>query len=271
MSPTKDERNTEEEIELDPAAFDSFTFTWDRWASPETPLLDAFPATPYSEDFPQEPQEDTKKRSIFRNPSVYFARDSRNATKTSDFLDLGYSTSQLSLHESTRPRKLRKQPTARSNLNSSALASRKSIVSMLSEFNIRKIKEKKSAISSKHKFGFEKGVSCGTINLPQGVTQTGQGIGFTPAHHASRSHMSVVSVAPTSCMKGLATLFGFRKKPPPPPRTREEIMQQIYGSTWSVHEAQMSTVTFGIPDGLGPRRDSIDEMGVKQSTSPKKT
>lgn len=136
---------------------------------------------------------------------------------------------------------------------------------------MRKTKKKRSTIFSKRKSGYDVGVSCGTVNLPPGITQTGKGIGFTPAQLTSRSRMSVVSVAPNSCMRGLAAMFGFGKKPPPVPRTRDEVMQQIYGSTWSVHEAQNSTVTFGIPDGLGPRRDSVDEMGVKQPTSPKKT
>ena len=255
---------TEQDCDLD--TFDGFTFTWDRWASPETPILDAFPATPYSEDFVQASCDEQKKgRSIFRNPSVYFARDSRNATKTSDFLDLCYSTSQLSLHESTRPRKLRKRSMSRSNLQQSALASRKSILSMLSELSVRKIKEKKSTISAKHKTGTgcETAVSSGVPNLPSGVTQTGRGIGFTPAHHESRSRMSLASVAPSSCIKGLSALLRFKNKPPPPPKSHDEVARQIYGSTWSLHEAQMSTVTFGIPDGLGPRRDSVDEFGRK--------
>lgn len=259
----------DQDPDSDPAQLDGFEFTWDRWASPETPLLDAFPATPYSEEFVHESRDgQNKARSVFRNPSVYFARDSRNATKTSDFLDLCYSTSQLSLNNSTHPRRLRKRRQSQHNLqSSSALTARKSMMSMLSEIGARKIKEKKSTISGKHKSGCESGVSCGTLDLPNGITQTGRGIGFTPAHHsASRSHVSLASVAPRSCIKGLSALLGFRRsKPPPLPKSRDEVMQQIYGSTWSVHEAQMSTVTFGIPDGLGPRRDSVDELGRKSS------
>ena len=40
------------------------------------------------------------------------------------------------------------------------------------------------------------------------------------------------------------------------PRTRKDVMQQIYGSNWSIAH---STINFGIPEGLGQRVDE-DEV-----------
>lgn len=97
-------------------------------------------------------------------------------------------------------------------------------------------------------------------NLPHGIIQQGRGIGYTHASPVTHSRLSLASLkSTTSCFAKLVSALGGGALVTPAdkvPKSRNEIMQQIYGSTWSVNSAaRMSSVTFGIPEGLGRRVD----------------
>lgn len=256
-------------LDTDVSVFDGFTFTWDPSSkSPgEQTVVPTAPNSvdPENQDGPL-PQKRSNIRSILKSPSIYFSGDTKGAEpkNSGDFLDLCHSTSRLSLSAtSEHPRKLRKRRLSGSAARPSALSKRKSMVSILSEIGIGKGGVNKTVPPNKYQDGCESSMSSGNLNLPKGIVHSGRGIGFTCASHevASRSRLSLSSMKTQTCFKSILILFGrHRKSPENLPRSRNDVMQQIYGSTWSIHtnEAQMSTGTFGIPDGLGRRVDSID-------------
>ncbi|KAL5535258.1 hypothetical protein ACEPAF_3352 [Sanghuangporus sanghuang] len=264
------------ELDNSPSAasdFDGFTFTWQPiTTSPgdetiahscrSSAVLEAHEIT--------RPSKRSNIRSILKIPSVYFTRDSgtSDTAKPTDFLDLRHSTSRINF-SAKRPRKLvKKRPS--SGARSSVLSTRRSMVSMLSKTSVDKARLCRSDSRNKYRAGCEGSLSNGTINLPKGVVQTGQGIGFTYVPQASRSRLSLSSTKTQSCFKSISKLFGRDSDSPENlPRSRNEVMQQIYGSTWGVHtdEAQMSTVSFGIPDGLGRRVDLLDLQALKSAHS----
>lgn len=247
--------------DTDTSGFDGFSFTWEpsifspgeeTVAEPDATCLETLDVLPRTKL--------DRIRSILKSPSIHFATDSK-ATEdhgSGDFLDLRHSTSRLSVGgKKAPPKKLRKKRMSVPGARSSFLSTRKSMSSILNEINISK-EMRKGAESNK---GCENSTSGGTLDLPKGIVQSGRGIGFTYNPQASRSRISLSSTTTNSCFKGISVLFSGRGSAQENiPRSRNEVMQQIYGSTWSLHtnEAQASTVTFGIPDGLGRRADSVD-------------
>ncbi|KAL5534511.1 hypothetical protein ACEPAG_974 [Sanghuangporus baumii] len=258
-----------------PAAsdFDGFTFTWQ--PSTTSPGDETFAHSCRSSAVLEvhestSPSKKSNIRSILKSPSVYFTRNSgtSDADKLTNFLDLRHSTSRINF-TAKKPRKLVKKRLS-SGARSSVLSPRRSMVSMLGEMSVDKAKLYRNTSRSRYRAGCKGSLSSGTISLPKGVVQTGQGIGFTYIPQASRSRLSFSSTKTQSCFKGISKLFGRGSDSPENlPRSRNEVMQQIYGSTWSINtnEAQMSTVSFGIPDGLGRRVDSLDLQTPKPAHS----
>ncbi|KAL5518698.1 hypothetical protein ACEPAH_381 [Sanghuangporus vaninii] len=258
-----------------PAAsdFDGFTFTWQpSTTSPgdETAAHSCRSSAVLETHESTSPSKISNIRSILKIPSVYFTRDTgtSDTVKPTDFLDLRQSTSRINF-SAKRPRKLVKKRLS-SGVRSSVLSTRRSTVSMLSKTSVDKARLFRTDSRSKYRAGCKNSLSSGTTNLPKGVVQTGRGIGFTYIPQASRSRLSLSSTKTQSCFKSISKLFGRGSDSPENlPRSRNEVMQQIYGSTWSVHmnEAQMSTVSLGIPDGLGRRVDSLDLQVPKSAHS----
>lgn len=208
-------------------------------------------------------------QSILKRPSVYFSGDNVSDNMTNvdgDFLDLRRSASQLHKNITSRsPRKLRKKRSSAnipaSDEKTSPLRKRMSMASMISRISFRKPDDEDTPPLPLSKL-VNTSVSSAALNLPKGVVQSGKGIGFHYAPTSSRSHVSLSSVSRKSCFSGFtAMLKHHHKDASNMKRSRHDVMNHIYGSSWSMHtnnEAQMSTVTFTLPDGLGRRVDSID-------------
>lgn len=211
-------------------------------------------------------------RSILKRPSVYFSGDfsaDQVTNANSDFLDLQRSSSQLHKNATPRgPRKLRKKRSsvaASSFVQSpSALSKRKSVASMISRISFRRPDDDEGLPPLpvlKFLDASDMSVSSAALNLPKGIVQSGKGIGFHYAPPASRSRLSLSSATKRSCFSGLKMLCkGPCRSSGEAGKSRHDVMNHIYGSTWSMHtnEAQMSTVTFTLPEGLGRRVDSLD-------------
>ena len=169
------------------------------------------------------------------------------------------SCQSLSVKE-TRPRKLRKKRMSNSvnPARFSTLSNRKSFLSLRGPKNVSDGSKKHSAACQS---------VYGVSAFPNGIFQSGKGIGYTYTPPASRSRLSLSSIATKSCFGGLNQVFhGLGKSNDNLPRTQGQGLQQSYGSSWSVahsNEARMSTVTFDLPEGLGRRVDSEDqEAGI---------
>lgn len=249
-------------------AFDGYSFTW----TPEDVPSDVeYFGKPFEENSNKHANSPVIRniRSILKSPSLRFQEHSAlgdTALKHTDFLDLNRSGTHLGIFETPdRPRKLRKKRSSHvpgiENRNST-LTNRKSMVSLFSLSSTKNLKVAEST-SPNRLPNYETSVSSCTVNLPKGVVQSGKGIGFTYTPPASRSHLSLASVASSSCFGKLGNLLHrLGRSTENLPKSRADVMQQIYGSTWSISqtEARMSAVTFGIPDGLGRRVDSNDHL-----------
>ena len=214
-------------------------------------------------------------RSILKSPSPRFQEHpgiGESICKQTDFLDLNRSATRFEMFcTPDRRRKLRKKRSsvAGASKPDSIVSKRKSVVSLFSVYSAKNSKSKE-AVATNQLSNFEASVSSNTLNLPKGIVQSGKGIGFTYTPPASRSHLSLASVASTSCFGKLGVLINkLGKSSENLPKSRTDVMQQIYGSTWSISqtEARMSTVTFGIPDGLGRRVDSNEILPGPSSTA----
>lgn len=255
--------------------FDDFTFSWD--PDPVLPCDNTVaqsyesPAADPDKRGTAPSQRKSIARSVLKSRSLYFARDSRpsDVVESSNFLDLGDATVKFN-RSGKRPRKLVKKRPPSSGVRSSVLSTRRSTISMLSEMNVGRVKTWKTALRGKYSAGCEGSMSCTTVAFPEGIVQTGRGIGFTYIPQASCSRLSLSSTKTQSCLRSISRLFKMGSDfPENLPRSRDEVMQHIHGSTWSVHtnEAQMSTISLGTPDGFGRRADSLDLRAPKSIQS----
>lgn len=203
-------------------------------------------------------------RSILKEPSARFSADRHSGLKHSVKTEMEDTNScQNTTATPERSQKLRKR---RSSVPSNAaqpsfVSNRKPSVSL-------SVEPSPTAAPGRNKLRKQNRLSCSSgppplPDLPRDIVQNGRGIGYTHTPPGSRSHISLSSIASKSCFASLASGLGLRKREKVganlPVRSRTMIMQQIYGSSWSIgldNEARTSTVTFGIPDGLGPRVDS---------------
>ncbi|KAI5123727.1 hypothetical protein M0805_000320 [Coniferiporia weirii] len=208
-------------------------------------------------------------RSILKSPSLYFPGDPTIAgsARPESFLDLRRSTPGLGLCTTPeRTGKLRKKKlsTGSTPVRSLIPSARKSVSSIFSEVGIGICREReKSTLRKEHFARHESPETTGTLNLPKGVVQSGRGIGFTYVHPASQSRLSPSSVTPRSCFSGFSTLVKrFGGSSDDLEGSKDGAVQKVYGNTWSVHtnEAQMSNVTFGMPDGLGHCMESVENF-----------
>lgn len=205
-------------------------------------------------------------RSILKTPSQYFPGD---FIPVSGFPEIQRCTSKASL--SATPNKLRKRKSSLPKVanRSSVLGGRKSFSSFLALSSPKSSHTQRDASSpetpkksTRHSV-YRLSVSSAIPNLPDGVVQSGRGIGYSHTPQGSRSKLSLVSVNTTSCFKlfSLSNLRQMSCNRTTTPRTRTDVMQQIYGSNWSIAqsiEGRMSSITFGIPEGLGRRVDDED-------------
>ncbi|KLO20009.1 hypothetical protein SCHPADRAFT_24760 [Schizopora paradoxa] len=204
-------------------------------------------------------------KSILRSPTRHFPGDSLSVA---DFPSIRRSMSRASL--GSTPRKLQKKRSTMTGTTPrlSVLANRKSMSSLLGIAG-SDVKDDSPCVDpmgpSVRRLDSSASVSSATPNLPAGIVQTGRGIGYSHTPQASRSKISLVSIKSNSC-------FGKIKFPninmlacksaDNLPRTRKDVMQQIYGSNWSIAH---STINFGIPEGLGQRvdEDEVPPLPVK--------
>jgi hypothetical protein len=146
---------------------------------------------------------------------------------------------------------------------SSMVSKRLSISSLFSESD-REMKRKRNKLrkKSRQSLCLPQAVSYEALDLPPGVTQSGRGIGYTYRSPTSQSRLSLNQLNAKNFLSILGGfLSGKNTSAENLPNSRNDVMQHIYGSNWSVAhtaEAMMSTTNFGIPDGLGRRVDSMD-------------
>jgi len=198
-------------------------------------------------------------RSILRSPSRHFPGDSLSVA---DFPSLRRSLSRSSLGASARKLQKKRSTLVGATPRLSVLMNRKSMSSLLGIAS-SDVKKDSSCVdpmgaSPHHRLMNRSSVSSATPNFPTGIVQSGRGIGYSHTPQASRSKISLVSVKSNTCF-GKISLPNINilacKSADNLPRTRKDVMQQIYGSNWSVAH---STITFGIPEGLGQRVDDED-------------
>lgn len=207
-------------------------------------------------------------RSILKEPSDRFPADERPPL---DVLLKAFEDAEMKRQDSQQcnvnvlkqPRKLRKRRSCIPStvVESSAISKHRSVSSLfIAVFHtegkaVNKLRKKNRLSDCRQS-------SSNNYDLPRGVVQSGKGIGYTHTPPASRSRLSFSSVASGSCFGKLGfSLNSGRKSTDNLQSSHTQVMQQIFGSNWSIahtNEARMSTVTFGIPDGLGRRVDSMD-------------
>lgn len=230
--------------------FDEFSYDWDPALGAPEEKLD----TGYTLDSPRSSAQ--KVRGILKSSSGDPFSTKAVYETSGDFLNL-CSSSRVSFHQGLgRPRKLQKTRPSEAGSRSSILQNRRSMISIISEMSKKSLVGGKS--TNKSRKLCEGSVSSGTLNLPKGVVQNGRGIGFTHVPQAAQSQISISSSTNQSCLKCLAL---FSSWPISASRsvfkTKKNIMQQTYGSTWSVQtDACMSTVSLETPDGLGRQVES---------------
>lgn len=207
-------------------------------------------------------------RSILKEPSERFAADERPPLdvllKTFEDAEMKRQDSEQCIENVLKqPRKLRKRRSCIPStvVDSPAISKHRSVSSLfINVFNtegkaVNKLRKKNRLSNCRRS-------SSNNYDLPRGVVQTGRGIGYTHTPPASRSRLSFSSVASGSCFGKLGfSLNSGRKSTDNLQSSHTQVMQQIFGSNWSIahtNEARMSTVTFGMPDGLGRRVDSMD-------------
>ena len=209
-------------------------------------------------------------RSILKDPS-----QTRSGTERLEPGDaLGFEIDIL-LHstpahnESSQQRNLQQRNNGRASLAhkpslASVLSKRLSISSLRSNKTLSNEKRKRNVLKkrSRQSVFSAHAVSHEAPSLPPGIIQSGRGIGYTFTPQSSHSRLPLRKAASRKCLSMLNSLVGAKNASAENlPRNRDDVMQHIYGSNWSVAhttEAMLSTINFGIPEGLGRRVDSID-------------
>lgn len=261
-------------MQPDDNIFADYSFSWAPGASfinePATAITSSRLSRQYvavqhaHEAPPTDPSRSLRNvRSILKQPSQRLLDEDkqpgakhglrRSGSLYSETFEIARSNKPIDKHTSLPPNPSR----------TSVISKRLSLASLFTETDSgKKRRRNKLKKRSRQSLCVPSAVSREPLCLPPGITQSGRGIGYTHASTVSRSHLSLTNLSTKACFSALGALLGGKNDSAENlPRSRNDVMQHIYGSNWSVahtNEAVMSTVNFGIPDGLGRRVDSID-------------